>query len=74
MPKAILSLGDDSDVGFDGLSLDSQHAITARRFVVKQDRGESSRSRNNITTRSIIPCFRASSEHWAAVARLSGSA
>ncbi len=38
MPKAIFSFGDDSDVGFDELSVDSQHAITARRFVVKQDR------------------------------------
>ncbi len=74
MPKAIFSLGGDSDVGFDGLSVDSQHAIAARRFVVKQDRGESSPSRIYITTRSIIPYFRASSEHWAAVARLSGSA
>jgi hypothetical protein len=37
MPNAIFSLGDDSDVGFDGLSVDSQRAIAARRFVVKQD-------------------------------------
>jgi hypothetical protein len=65
MPKAIFSLGDDSNVGFDGLSADSQHAIAARRFIVKQARGESSRSRNNITTRSIIPYFRASGERWA---------
>jgi hypothetical protein len=38
MPKAIFSLGDDSGVGFDGLLVDSQHAITARQFVVKRDR------------------------------------
>jgi hypothetical protein len=38
MPKASFSLGDDSDVGFDGLSVDSQRAIAARRFVVEQDR------------------------------------
>jgi len=54
MPKAIFSLDGDSDVGFDGLSVDSQHAIAARRFIVKRDRGESPRSPNNITTRSII--------------------
>jgi hypothetical protein len=75
MPKAIFSLCDDSGVGFEGLSVHSQHAIAARRFVVKQDRGESPRSRNSITTRSIIPYFRASREHWAdRVAHLSGSA
>ncbi len=75
MPKAIFSLGDDSDVGFDGLSVDSQHAVAARRFVVEQDWGEAPRSRNNISTRSIITYSRASSEHWAdRVAGLSGSA
>jgi hypothetical protein len=36
MPTAILSPGDDSDLGFDGLSADSQHAFAARRLVVKQ--------------------------------------
>jgi hypothetical protein len=75
MPKAIFSLGDDSDVGFDGLSVDSQHAVAARRFVVEQDWGESPRSRSNISTRSTIPCFRASWERWVGrVEGLSGSA
>jgi hypothetical protein len=63
--KAIFSLGDDSDVGFDGLSVDSQHAIAARRLIVKQGRGESPRPRNNIKTRSIISYVRASWERWA---------
>ena len=65
MSKAIFSIGDDSDVGFDGLLVDSQHAIAARRFIVKRARGESPRSPNDITTRSIIPYFRASWERWA---------
>ena len=65
MPKVIFSLDGDSDVGFDGLSVDSQHANAARRFVVEHHRGESSLSRNNITTRSIIPYVRASWERWA---------
>ncbi len=30
MPKAIFSLGDDSNVGFDGLLVNSQYAIAAR--------------------------------------------
>jgi len=45
MPKAIFSLDGDSDVGFDGLSVDSQHAIAARRFIVKRDRGDSGATR-----------------------------
>jgi hypothetical protein len=38
MPTATVSPGDDSNLGFDGLSVDSQHAFATRRLVVKRDR------------------------------------
>jgi hypothetical protein len=75
VPKAIFPLDGDSDVDFDGLSVDSQHAIAARQNIAEPDRGESPRSRYGITTRSIIPYFLASRVPRSnRVASLSGSA